>query len=171
MTRNSNKPVFNYIFLFPLSVAALYVVFFFIMPDKTLSALAGSGKILLNMLAPLVLIFVIMLLVNLFVKPARVAKFLGKNSGIRGTAVAAAAGVISTGPIYAWYPLLKDLREKGAGNYTISIFLYNRAVKPFLLPVMIEYFGWIYVITLIVLTFLASVCVGCAMSTVQESAR
>ena len=77
-----------------------------------------------------------------------------------GTALAAVAGIISTGPIYAWYPLLKDLREKGAGESSIAIFLYNRAVNHFLLPVMIGYFGWLYVAILIILTILASVVVG-----------
>jgi len=66
--------------------------------------------------------------------------------------------------IYAWYPLLKDLKEKGAGESSIAIFLYNRAVKPFLLPVMVTYFGWLYVVTLITLTVLASVVVGFSVS-------
>ncbi|MCK9273687.1 MAG: hypothetical protein M0P57_01195 [Syntrophales bacterium] len=162
-----NKPALKYTKLFPAAVVAMYLILFFIMPDKTLLALIGSGNILLNMLAPFLLIFIILLLVNFFIKPARVAKFLGKDSGIRGTVLAAVAGVISTGPIYAWYPLLRDLKEKGAGNYTISVFLYNRAVKPFLLPVMIEYFGWLYVISLVVLTFSASICIGCVMSVLQ----
>jgi uncharacterized membrane protein YraQ (UPF0718 family) len=56
--------------------------------------------------------------------------------------------------------LLKDLRDKGAGESSIAIFLYNRAVKPFLLPVMISYFGWLYVVILTVLMVLASVVVG-----------
>ena len=38
--------------------------------------------------------------------------------------------------------------------------MYNRAVKPFLLPVIIAYFGWIYVGILTVLTVLASVVNG-----------
>ena len=82
-----------------------------------------------------------------------------------------AAGIISTGPIYAWYPLLKDLREKGAGDSSIAIFLYNRAVKPFLLPVMVTYFGWLYVVTLIILTILASVVVGFSVSIFPSSKR
>ncbi|MBA7715913.1 hypothetical protein ES703_124972 [subsurface metagenome] len=84
------------------------------------------------MIIPLSLVFVIMLLINLFLKPARIAKFLGKGSGVKGIALSAAAGIISTGPIYVWYPLLRDLKEKGAGESSIAIFLYNRAVKPFL---------------------------------------
>ncbi|GAH75359.1 unnamed protein product, partial [marine sediment metagenome] len=79
---------------------------------------------------------------------------------IKGILLSVAAGIISMGPIYVWYPLLKELREKGAGNMPIAVFLYNRAVKPFLLPVMIAYFGWVYVSILTVLTVLASVVNG-----------
>jgi len=40
---------------------------------------------------------------------------------------------------------LKELRKKGAADSLIAVFLGNRAVKPFLLPIMISYFGWVYV--------------------------
>jgi len=103
---------------------------------------------------------VLMILINLFLKPAQIVKFLGRGAGAKGILLAAAAGIISTGPIYAWYPLLRDLKGKGAANSPIAIFLYNRAVKPFLLPVMIAYFGWIYVVILTALTVLGSIAVG-----------
>ena len=64
------------------------------------------------------------------------------------------------GPIYAWYPLLRELRKKGAKNSLIAIFLGNRAVKPLLLPVLISYFGWTYTLILTVLTMLGSLAVG-----------
>ncbi|HET56819.1 MAG TPA: hypothetical protein ENN35_00070 [Deltaproteobacteria bacterium] len=153
-------------FIFPVAVLAIYAVLFFYAPDETLSALKGSGTVLSAMLVPLSLIFILMLLINLFIKPAKVAQFLGRKFGVWETLLSATAGVISTGPIYAWYPLLKDLREKGAGNYVISIFLYNRSIKPFLLPIMVSYFGWIYVVTLLVLTFFASIIIGSFMEIV-----
>ncbi len=161
-----NNPIFNRMFFFPVSILVIYIVLLFIFPDKVFVALSSSGKVFLSMLVPLLLIFVLMLLINLFVKPAKVAKLLGKDPGIKGTVLVAAAGIISTGPIYAWYPLLKDLKEKGAGNYSISVFLYNRAVKPFLVPVMVDYFGWLYVIILTILTFVASIFIGCSISIV-----
>jgi len=64
-------------------------------------------------------------------------------------------------------PLLKKLREEGAGNAPIAIFLYNRAVKPFLLPVMIAYFGWAYVVILTALTVLVSMAFGYSMSAIM----
>ena len=64
------------------------------------------------------------------------------------------------GPIYAWYPLLKELRNKGAENSLIAIFLGNRAVKPLLMPVLISYFGWIYVVLLTLFTITGSIAGG-----------
>ena len=146
--------------LFPVAVLILYGILFVVTPDKTSLALRSSGSILVSMLLPLGLVFVLMLLLNLFLKPAQIVWFLGKGSGVKGTVLSVAAGIISMGPIYAWYPFLKDLREKGAGYCPIAVFLHNRAVKPFLLPVMIAYFGWVYVVVLTVLTVLGSVTIG-----------
>lgn len=163
-TRNEKtsgrKPVFTKMFLFPVAVLAVYAILYFVSPEKAEQAAMSTGNMFLGMLLPLGLVFIILLLINLFLKPAAVAKFLGKGSGIKGIVLSAAGGIISTGPIYAWYPLLKDLREKGAGDNSIAIFLYNRSVKPFLLPVMIGYFGWIYVTVLVILTIFTSVAVG-----------
>jgi uncharacterized membrane protein YraQ (UPF0718 family) len=64
------------------------------------------------------------------------------------------------GPIYAWYPLLKELRNKGAENTLIALFLSNRAVKPLLMPVLISYFGWTYALILTVFSVLGSIAVG-----------
>lgn len=167
--QSNKKPVFNRMFLFPIVILVIYAVLFLVSPDKAGQAIKNSGNIFLNMLIPLGLVFLIMLLINLFLKPAAIAKFLGKGAGLKGIALSAVAGIISTGPIYAWYPLLKDLREKGAGESSIAIFLYNRAVKPFLLPVMIGYFGWLYVVILTILTILASVAVGFSVSIFTSS--
>ena len=145
---------------FPVSVLAIYGILYAIKPDKISIALKGAGNIFSQMIVPLSLVFVLMLALNLFLKPAQIVRFLGKGAGIKGVILSATAGIISTGPIYAWYPLLKDLREKGAGNSFIAIFLGNRAVKPFLLPIMISYFGWVYVLILTVFTITASVVAG-----------
>jgi uncharacterized membrane protein YraQ (UPF0718 family) len=151
-------------FVFPVAVLVIYAVIAFVSPDKALSAMKSSGDILFKVLPSLALIFVFMLLLNLFLNPARVSRFLGKGSGLKGVLLSIATGIISTGPIYAWYPLLKDLKAKGAEESSIAIFLYNRAIKPFLLPIMISYFGWIYTAILTILMVLASIVVGYLMN-------
>ena len=130
------------------------------MPDKASTALMSSGKVFLNILIPLCLVFILMLVLNLFLKPAYIIKFLGRGAGIKGIILSVAAGIISIGPVYAWYPMLKALREKGANESLIAVFLGNRAVKPFLLPIMISLFGWIYVLILTVSTIFGSIVAG-----------
>lgn len=158
-----SKPIPR-ILLFPVLVLVIYGILLAVKPEEALLALRSSSNIFLSILRPLGLVFVVMLVLNLFVKPAQVARFLGKGASIKAIMFSVAAGIISMGPIYVWYPLLKELREKGAGNIPIAIFLYNRAVKPFLLPVMIAYFGWVYVGILTILTVLASIAIGYSVS-------
>lgn len=148
------------VLLFPVIVLAIYGVLFVAMPDKALLALESSGKVLRNIALPLGIVFGIMLVLNLFVKPAQITKFIGRRAGTKGIMLSAGAGIISAGPIYVWYPLLKELREKGAGASPIAVFLYSRSVKPFLLPIMIAYFGWQYVVILTGLTVLGAIALG-----------
>ena len=81
---------------------------------------------------------------NLFIKPPQVKRFLGQGAGTRGVLLSSAAGILSMGPIYAWYPLLKEFREKGVSNFHLANFLGCRAVKIPLLPMMAAYFGWTF---------------------------
>jgi uncharacterized membrane protein YraQ (UPF0718 family) len=146
--------------IFPGCVLMIYGIVFVINPAGTAMALRSSTGILRNLLLPLGLVFTLMVLMNLFLKPTHIANFLGKGSRSRGIILSTAAGIISMGPIYAWYPLLKELRKEGAANSLIAVFLGNRAVKPFLLPIMISYFGWVYVALLTLFTVSGSLAVG-----------
>jgi len=156
------------ILIFPVCVLACYGIFSAIDPHNALMALKTSGNLLLTVTLPLVLVFVIILVLNLFVKPAQIVGLFGKGLRIKGIVLSLVAGIISMGPIYAWYPLLKNLRDEGAGTGPIAIFMYSRAVKPFLLPVMIAYFGWVYVAILTLLTVFASIAIGSCMSVLMK---
>jgi len=149
--------------IFPICVLALYGAVYFIAPEKIGLALRVDVKILLSLCIPLAFVFAVLFLVNVLVCPSQVARFLGKHSGFKGMLLALVAGIISAGPIFAWYPLLKKLKSEGAGEGPFAIFLYNRAVKPFLLPVMIGFYGWPYVLVLTFLMILGSIVVGFSM--------
>jgi len=112
-------------------------------------------------IAPILLIvFVVMFLANLFFENKSVSRFLGKGSGFRGWMIAVVGGIVSSGPIYMWYPLLGDLKEKGMKDSLIATFLYNRAVKIPLLLLMVHYFGWDFTLTLSIYMILFSVVNG-----------
>ncbi len=146
--------------LFPVLMLMIYVVLFAVMPEKAIVAFKSSGKIFLNIIIPLGFVFILLVIFNLFLNPAHIVKLFGKKSGIKGIMLSSAAAIISMGPVYAWYPLLKELRKKGAANSLMAIFINSRAVKPFLLPVMISYFGLRYVIVLTVVTMTGTIVAG-----------
>jgi uncharacterized membrane protein YraQ (UPF0718 family) len=146
--------------VFPGCVLMIYAIVLGISPGRAAMAIRSSTGIFLNLMIPLGLVFTLMVFMNLFLKPKHIVRFLGKGSSRRGIMLSAAAGIISMGPIYAWYPLLKELREKGATNSLIAVFLGNRAIKPFLLPIMISYFGWVYVALLTLFTASGSMAAG-----------
>jgi uncharacterized membrane protein YraQ (UPF0718 family) len=89
-----------------------------------------------------------MFIFNFFITPELITKNLAKSSGMRRWLIAIGGGVISTGPIYLWYPLLRELKKHGVSDGFVAAFLYARAIKPFLFPVMIFYFGWKYAFVL-----------------------
>jgi len=119
-----------------------------------------SLGILLQVMPIFLSVFVFIFLLDLVIRPRTVMKNLGAASGLRGWVIAIAGGVISAGPAYVWFPLLSDLREKGMRTALASAFLYNRAIKLPLLPLMIYYFGLLYAVVLTVMMVLASVVVG-----------
>ena len=156
---------------FLLFVTAVYVVLLVAIPDRALAALRASGRVLLQVAIPLLIAFALMFLINLLVRPSHVARFMGGGAGLKGVVLSTAAGILSMGPIYAWYPLLKSLREKGASCFHLANFLSNRAVKPYLVPLMVFYFGWVFALTLSVLTVLSSLLVASVVALVAESDR
>jgi hypothetical protein len=107
-------------FIFPACVLLFYGMLCAIDPNKALMALKTSCNILLYIALPLALVFVIMLMLNLFVKPAQIVRLFGKGVSIKGIVLSVLAGIISTGPIYAWYPLLKNLRDRYRMFYECS---------------------------------------------------
>jgi uncharacterized membrane protein YraQ (UPF0718 family) len=128
--------------IFPASVAGIYLILLVITPEQAWIGVRAAGRVLIQAALPLLIAFGMMFLLNLFITPVHVSRFMGSGAGVRGVLLSAVAGIISMGPIFAWYPFLESLRIKGASDFHLANFLSHRAVKPALLPMMIIYFGW-----------------------------
>lgn len=148
--------------IFLLLVVVAYVILGIIDPEAAVDALSVLGRLILGIVPVLALVFAIMFLTNLFFESRGVVKFLSKGSGLKGWGFAISGGIISSGPIYMWYPLLGDLKERGMKDSLIAAFLYNRAIKIPLVPMMVYYFGWPFTITLSLYMILSSVANGLA---------
>ncbi|TIH20227.1 hypothetical protein D0S45_02480 [Marinifilum sp. JC120] len=128
--------------VFPLGVICIYGLCQLHYPQSTARAIEVSKTLFTQLGLPICIVLVMMTLINRYLNPASVARFLGNKTGIKGVFLSGLAGIISMGPIYAWYPLFKDLKEKGASIFIIANFIGCRSVKPVLLPIMLAYFGW-----------------------------
>ena len=141
-------------------VIAVYLIFAVVNMPLILSSLNTFISLVISILPILVIVFLLMFISNLFLSSKRITKLLGSESGIKGYIFSVIFGILSAGPIYMWYPLLSDLKDKGVKNSLIVVFLYNRAVKIPLLPMMIYYFGSLFVLILTIYMVIFSIING-----------
>ncbi len=141
-------------------VIILYLFLFFFSFENAHKSLKASGNILIKLIPVFFLVIFLTGLLNYFLKPKAISKYIGKDSGVRGWILSVLAGIISHGPIYAWYPLLKELRKQGMRQSLVAVFLYNRAIKIPFLPVLIYYFGLAFAVILLSFTIIASLIEG-----------
>ncbi len=148
------------VYIFWSVVLIIYLLVFLVDGSLAMRSLQETGMTLLKILPIFVLIFIIMVLSNLFLTPELVKKHFGKEAGLKGWIYSLLFGILVAGPPYALYPMLKNMKEHGLETKYMATFLYNRNVKIPLLPAMIYYFGWQYTIIMTILVIIFSVIDG-----------
>ena len=146
--------------LFLALVLFAYALLGLVNPEATGQALTFFTHVMDQMLPILGLVFVLLFVANLVLEPKRIRRYLGRESGMKGWVAAVLGGILSLGPIYPWYAMLGELRQKGMRNALIAAFLYSRAVKLPLLPLMIHYFGVAYTLILCLYLIIFSIISG-----------
>ena len=154
--------------IFLVLVILVYLIVLIFNREVFFESLYGSYDLFLKIIFILIGVFVFMFVLNIFLTPERALKYLGKGSGLKGWIISIFGGILSTGPIYLWYPLLKDLKEKGMKNSLVATFLYNRAIKIPLMPMMIFYFGIKFFILLTFFMIIFSIFNGLIVEKLME---
>ena len=72
---------------------------------------------------------------------------------------------------YTWYALLAELRAKGMRTALAAVFLYARAIKLPLLPLLAHYFGLRYMIVLSLFIAAFSILNGRIMEQLERPAE
>ncbi len=144
---------------FLISVLFAYVILFFFSGSLFYSSLSFFKNILVKIIPIFFFVFSLMILTNYFITPKFVLKHT-REKGVKKWFFIIIGGILSTGPIYMWYPLLADLKQKGLSDGLIACFLYNRAIKLPLVPLIVLYFGWSYVFILLFVMVLVSIFQG-----------
>lgn len=156
---------------FLLIVLSLYFILFLVNSQTAELALQKSSTVLLKILPIFTLVILFTALINFFIQPKQIAKHLGQDSGAKGWLWALASGVISHGPMYAWYPLFEDLRSHGMKDELLVVFFASRAIKIPLLPVMIDYFGLTFTVLLSLYILLGALLQGKCMQVLSLSSQ
>jgi uncharacterized membrane protein YraQ (UPF0718 family) len=141
--------------IFLALVSAAYVVVAIARPELGQRAWGSFVELLQRVAPALLLVWILMFVVQLLLGRERIERWLGARSGARGWLLACASGVLAGGPIYPWYALLADLHGKGMRTPLVAVFLYSRALKLPLLPLMAHYFGgrFVAVLSLLIVVF------------------
>lgn len=144
-TRQKVKPNGRYLLLL---VTLAYALLYYFHPDKTLQALSKSLSTLVHLLPVFLIVIVLIGLFTGLMNKKKIAKLLGKQSGLKGWFIALSGGILSHGSSYIWYQMLVELREQKVKDGLIISFLYTRAIKLPWLPLMVSYFGYAYTLVL-----------------------
>jgi uncharacterized membrane protein YraQ (UPF0718 family) len=129
-------------------IAILYCILFIVDFSNAILSLNKFIDITITLLPIFTFIIILTALINYFLKPKQILKHFGEDSGKAGIFYSVIGGILSHGPMYAWYGMLKEMRGHGLKDGLIVTFLYSRAVKLPLLPLMVAIFGVTYTIVL-----------------------
>ncbi len=140
-----------------IAAAMIYLLILLFSTQKFMESVNMFWDIFLQVIPIIFLVFIIMFFSNLLMDSRKIVKMIESAHGVKAYLFFMVFGILSSGPIYLWYPLMADLKEKKIKNSLIVIFLYNRAVKIPLLPVMIYYFGFEFVLVFMFLMIVFSI--------------
>lgn len=144
---------------FLIGMIIVYLILFIFWQNSFFLSLDFFAKIIYKIIPIFISVFFLMVLTNYFISPKLILRHFG-GKGIKKWLFAIISGILSSGPIYMWYPLLAELKDRGLSYGLIACFLYNRAIKIPLLPFAIFYFGVKYIIVLTLLMILFSIVQG-----------
>jgi len=144
---------------FMLIIILIYVVLFFINKNLIINSLKFFISLIIKIVPLFLLILILMALLNYFLHRERIERLFVSRKGIRRWAIIVIAGILSSGPVFMWFPLLRNLRKKGVEYGYLACFMYGRsALKIPLLPMFIAYFDIAYIVVMMaVMTIMAVV--------------
>ena len=118
-------------------------------------AFLNTVNLFIKLLPLFLFVFVLNFVMNKYLTAKIVQKHVGDKKGVVKYLYAIVLGVLISGPPYMLYPMLGDLKKRGASDGFLATLLFNRNVKIPFIPVMIYYFGLAYtlIISLLIIVF------------------
>ncbi len=106
-----------------LALLVVNVILLFALPDIGKPAFSKTGDNIIEMLTILPPIFILLGLMDIWVKRETMVKFMGEGSGLLGVAIAFFLGSVGSGPLYAAFPISAVFLKKGSTLTNVFIFI------------------------------------------------
>jgi len=132
-----NKPMVKllkrYRVFIALAILNLALLFFF--PETGRTSLQVTGSNALEMVSIVVPIFILLGLLDVWVKRETMIKYMGEKSGFKGVLIAFFLGSAAAGPLYAAFPVAGLMLKKGCrlSNAFIMIGAWSTTKIPLIL--------------------------------------
>lgn len=136
-----------------------YGLFFLINKNQALDAVDYVIDIFKDLIPILIFVYIFMVAMS-FIHEKKLKKTIERVPMLVKYILMSILGTLSHGPIYAWYPFLKDLNEKGISKGHVASFLYARGIKLTLLPMLISFFDLKFAIILSIVIFIFAIIQG-----------
>jgi uncharacterized membrane protein YraQ (UPF0718 family) len=108
----------------------------------------------------IVSVFFFIGLIQAWVTPDQMSKYLGKTAGWKKFAFASTVPIFLGGSLFTMLPLTKSLKEKGASNGAILAFLTAWSGKAPLIPLEAQFLGWKFTIIRTLLIIPTAIVIG-----------
>ena len=147
------------------------IIFYFILFLVNKKYFIKSGTFFINILKTIIpsfiIVFILLIIINYFITSKHIVKYF-KEKSIKKWFFVLIGSIISTGPPFIWYPLLKEAKEKGVSYGIIACFIYARSIKIHFLPIIVLYFGIRYTLILTTLIIIMAVVQGVLIDKIMK---
>ncbi len=133
---------------YPIETSVVILAFILIVlnPKRAYSGLVYATKNYLNLLPVIIAVALLIGFVSEVLTKEKIAKIIGKESGLKGVLLGTIFGTLMVGPAYVFFPFFKELIDKGANVGVIASTIGSWAIKLQWLPFAIAILGVKYVL-------------------------
>lgn len=135
----------------------LYVIWFILSPELITNSIISTLSSLKELFPILLIAFIIIFIINAFLKPESIKKHLGKDSGIKWWIYTIIWSFFIMMPTYVILPMLWEFKTHGMKNSLLALFMNTRNLQLAFLPVMAYYFWLKFTVIIFILNLIFAI--------------
>ncbi|MCS7233545.1 MAG: permease [Synergistetes bacterium] len=143
-----------------LSIALLTLSLVLLKPDRMISGLIYAVKTYIELFPMVLSVAFLAGLISELLTSDLVKKIVGKESGFKGMLIGATFGALMVGPAYVFYPLFRDLIDKGASLRVIAATIGAWAIRLQAVPLAVAILGFKFILFFNLLIFVYALVSG-----------